>query len=587
LDNAIQTEDEDNIENPEDNEFRVLGLPEIDPQLNVLNVNGDDNNIGDNNIRLIKLPPLVSEETLSNIVGSLNLKQKTYLTHVMHNAKIKSVYHEFVGGGAGVGKSRLISAIFQSLSDMYNRKAGAVHGPNNDNDKYILLCAPTGKAAFGISGSTLHSMFSLPVNQSRSHLRPLSHDLVNTLHSNLIDLKLIIIDEISMVSSLMFSHLDSRLKQIFKNSAPFGNISVIVFGDLRQLRPVGGRWIFEPNTTDPYFAIFGSSLWDLFKYFELTEIMRQRDDQLFASALNNMASGLMTADDIQLIRSRICQPSDVPDDAIHLFTSNNEVDHFNTTKLNLIPTEQFYSTAEDFIKAVHLSAAQRNNILVGIRSFKTSETQGLCMSLLLKTTAKYMMTVNVDTGDGLVNGASGILMQIDFDTSNTPTILWIKFSEETVGEIARSKRAHRSEPLWTPIQKLVRSFHYKNNEQVTIDRRQFPVVPAEGITIHKSQGATYGKVVVHTSSRMERASIYVACSRATTASGLFIIGNFNPPKPPQENDKVKTQLENLRTAKLLRTHYDHLVSSSALDIFFHNTQSLKEHRAVYETPCHC
>jgi len=53
LDNAIQTEDEDNIENPEDNEFRVLGLPEIDPQLNVLNVNGDDNNIGDNNIRLI------------------------------------------------------------------------------------------------------------------------------------------------------------------------------------------------------------------------------------------------------------------------------------------------------------------------------------------------------------------------------------------------------------------------------------------------------------------------------------------------------------------------------------------------------
>jgi len=113
---------------------------------------------------------------------------------------------------------------------MYNRKAGAAHGPNNDNDKYILFCAPTGKAALGISGSTLHSMFSLPVNQFGSHLRPLSHDLVNTLHSNLIDLKLIIIDEILMVSLLMFSHLDSRLKQIFKLFD-----LIIVLGRLRRI----------------------------------------------------------------------------------------------------------------------------------------------------------------------------------------------------------------------------------------------------------------------------------------------------------------------------------------------------------------
>ncbi|KAM8701989.1 hypothetical protein ACLKA7_004883 [Drosophila subpalustris] len=87
--------------------------------------------------------------------------------------------------------------------------------------------------------------------------------------------------------------------------------------------------------------------------------MRQRDDQPFASALNNMASGCMTADDIQLIRSRMCQPSDVPDDAIHLFYSNKEVDDYNTTKLNLIPTEQFYSTAEDVITGALLSPAQK------------------------------------------------------------------------------------------------------------------------------------------------------------------------------------------------------------------------------------
>lgn len=134
----------------------------------------------------------------------------------------------------------------------------------------------------------------LSLYQSDSDLKALSNDLVNTLHSRLIDLKLII-DEISMVGSKMFSQFDSRLKQIFKNSSPFGGISVIVLGDLRQLSPVGS-------------TIYASWLWDLFKYFELTEIMRQREDQTFASALNNMASeNVTTPDDISLIRSRMMQ----------------------------------------------------------------------------------------------------------------------------------------------------------------------------------------------------------------------------------------------------------------------------------------
>jgi len=85
--------------------------------------------------------------------------------------------------------------------------------------------------------------------------------LLNTLRSRFIDLKVLIIDEISMVGATMSSHLDSRLKQIFSNvDAPSGGISVIVFGDLRQLRPVCDRLIFQPPSHDPYRAIFGSYL---------------------------------------------------------------------------------------------------------------------------------------------------------------------------------------------------------------------------------------------------------------------------------------------------------------------------------------
>jgi len=170
-------------------------------------------------------------------VRSLDLKQKTFLTHVFYNARRNTSFNEFVGGGAGVGKSRLISTLFQSLSKEYNGRAGC-----DPTSVKILLCAPTGKAAFGIGGSTLHSIFSLPVKPAGSAFRSFSPDLLNTLRSKFIDLKVLITDEISMVGATMFSHLDSRLKQIFFNvDAPFGCISVIVFGDLRQLRPVCDR----------------------------------------------------------------------------------------------------------------------------------------------------------------------------------------------------------------------------------------------------------------------------------------------------------------------------------------------------------
>lgn len=383
-----------------------------------------------------------------------------------------------------------------------------------------------------------------------------------------------------MVGAKMLSHLDARLKQIFNNrETPFGGISVIVFGDLRQLRPVGDRWIFQSTTSsfDPYSAIFGSSLWDSFRFFELIEIMRQRDDQAFALALNNMASGQMTEEDIGLLTSRVSVLDQIPNEAIHLFLRNEDTNTFNTAKLNSIPTDQFISTALDSVKAAHLNLEAKNRCLESVKDFKTSQAQGLCTTLILKTTAKYMMTVNIDTADGLVNGASGILMELGFNSDlNSPQVLWIKFLDESVGINARTKCTHRSEPSWTPVLKTVRSFQYHSNEQVTIDRKQFPVVPPEGITIHKSQGATYTNVVVHTSAGMQRKALYVACSRATSAAGLFIIGQFVPPRS-DPNSVVEKELQSLRTTKILNPNFSCLFDKSKVNALFHNTQSIHCH----------
>jgi len=188
----VEENNEENIneEGAVNEKFRALAFPEISSQINVLNLNNNVQEIDpDSNIRIIKLPPIIFAESLATLVRSLNLKQKTFLTHVLHNARINASFYEFVGGGAGVGKSRLISTLFQSLSKEDNGRAGC-----DPTSVKILLCAPTGKAAFGIGGSTLHSMFSLPVNQDGSAFRSLSPDLLNTLRSRFIDLKVLIID---------------------------------------------------------------------------------------------------------------------------------------------------------------------------------------------------------------------------------------------------------------------------------------------------------------------------------------------------------------------------------------------------------
>ncbi|XP_065370889.1 uncharacterized protein LOC135963037 [Calliphora vicina] len=462
LDEILQRiqEEADNIQEQEENiniddEFRALAIPVVDENINILNIadgNQDNDDENPDGIRIIRLPALISKDELITSVRMLNVKQREYLHHLLRNVLDDVKFHEFISGGAGVGKSRLIKSIYQSVTERFN----SVPGSNPDLVK-VLLCAPTGKAAFGIGGATLHAMFSLPINQFSGEIRPLSNNVVNSLIAKFMDLKIIIIDEISMVGAKMLGYLDARLKQIFKSTAAFGGISILVFGDLKQLPPVGDRWVFSTNPSNPYGVLAGEGLWNLFKFYELTEIMRQRDDLSFAQALNSMAVGEMDTTQIELIKSRVVEnTSIIPSEAIHLFWSNAEADQYNLLRLGQISTNEFTSKSFDVIKSDILATSNRNRILNMVLKMKTSETQGLPGQLKLKTTAKYMMTVNINTSDGLVNGAAGVLMDIELNSqTGNPTILWIMFSDENVGIEARRQKIHPHELSWTPVEKCI------------------------------------------------------------------------------------------------------------------------------------
>lgn len=170
----------------------------------------------------------------------LNNEQRTFFYHILHMVKIKSLpFYTFLSGGGGVGKSVVVRSIYQGLLKYFN------HCHSEDTIK-LLLCAPTGKAAYNIGGVTIHSAFSIPANQG-FHFKPLDMQQLNTMRARFQSLKVVIIDEISMVGRSMFNFINLRLQEIMACTKPFGNVSILAVGDLYQLKPVMDSWIFSQN----------------------------------------------------------------------------------------------------------------------------------------------------------------------------------------------------------------------------------------------------------------------------------------------------------------------------------------------------
>lgn len=505
----------------------------------------------------IALPPLLPEDEVLTLTRKLNSDQRDILFHVTD--KIFNSFcpiYLFVSGGAGVGKSVLIRALFQTLTLRFNREPGS-----NPDDLKILLTAFTGKAAFGIGGQTVHSALGLPISQAGSILPELSPSVANTLATKLSKLRLIIIDEISMLGSRTFHQINRRLQQIFHTQVLFAGISVIVVGDLRQLPPVGDNWVFQPNSRNPLAEISGTPLWDLFLFTELNQIMRQKDDVAFATALNNLASGTMTSDDIELFRSRCFSHSTLPDGArgaVNLYASNREVDDHNSRVLSTMESEGALSLAIDSVSG-EPNITMKEKALETVSRLSTQQTYGLPKSLILKVGAKYMLTINIDTADGLTNGSTGVLTAIDFAINKEtgekrPLRIWLNFDDAIIGKIKRNKAVsslsrykNRLNRKWTPLEPVTYTIKRYKSSHLQVRRSQYPLVPAEAITIHKSQGTTLERVVVHLKPTIPRCMLYVACSRATTAQGLFIVTeSFKAPRPPTNKDAIVKEMAKLR-----------------------------------------
>ena len=530
-------------------------------------------------------------ENYKKLILEMNEQQRRYLMNINYIFKTsKTPIFHVITGQAGVGKSRLINGIFQSLNKFFLKAF--------DSDKQevirIIMAAPTGIAAFNIEGQTCHGAFNLPFNLNKSNFQPLSMENLNTIRANLLYLKVIIIDEISMTSSDMFQCINLRLQQIFQNKLPFGGISVIVFGDFWQLPPVASSFCFK--VPKGYNELVGPLLWEQFKLFELTEIMRQKEDLKFAEALNALGSGSLTEEQTLMFKSR--ERITGTKGVINVFYTNQERILYNNLVIKENESELIVSEAIDKVYG-KLTTEEKNHFIETFKKLPEESTSHLLNELLLKIGIRYYIVINVDNKDGIVNGASGHLMHISQNSIKEPTILWIKFENERVGQNLKktiNSRIYQSEKIdsdlnWIPIKRLRLGFPNRSlKKDVIIYREQFPVDIGEGKTAHKVQGCTYKQIVVHASyitknsknnlinkKQMNRAALYVACSRATSLDGLQIIGQFVKPPDIKDDNIVKIEMERLRKycqLKLELQFVEDLKTPDDIQIVFHNIQSI-------------
>ena len=519
------------------------------------------------------------EKDYFKLLSRLNCKQRQIFTHIVHSltCKPQEQLRVFITGGAGVGKSVIIRTLYQALHRLLCSDSG-----QNPKDIRILLCAYTGLAAYNIQGSTLHSAFCIEPNKKLTY-KQLSDDKRNTLQTKYKKLAVLIVDEVSMVGNEMLIFLYQRLQEVKCNQEPFGGVHIILVGDLFQLRPVGDGWIFS-NVTSNY-ASLAPNLWQShFTMFELTEIMRQKDDSQFAELLNRIREGKHTSDDINLLQSRSIS-FDSPGyqqlkNELHLFPCNAEVDAHNRNVYNGMTSIKSEIKCADTVLGED-SLDVKNKIKNQLQGTKMSDTGNLCENLRVAVGLCYDTTYNISVSDGICNGTPCVLKKIHYMEQNQaiPSCLWVEFPDKSIGNQTRKDNSYyyyRYPEIpkdWTPIWAVQRTFMYRRKAVV---RKQFPLKASSGKTIHKAQGQTKSCVVVDMTLGSRPHQHYVAFSRVTSLRGLYLLNGLNG--QIKVDRSVIQEMERLRKEAHFKLSYKP-VDSYICDLVtvFQNAQSLHLH----------
>jgi hypothetical protein len=321
-----------------------------------------------------------------------------------------------------------------------------------------------------------------------------------------------------MVSNNLLASINLRLQEIKGNKKPFGGVHVLLVGDLFQLAPDkrDGGWVFQDLRG---ISRVGGNFWaEHIRMYELTEIMRQKDDLLFAQILNRFREGIILPADIATLQARTRKQREVPLDVIRLAQENAMCDQVNRQVFDTAIGDKNEITCIDQCQLPITTHVQSK-----IDKMLYTESGQLHQVLLFSEGSPADISTNIQRyqTDGLVNGSSGRFRKYSED------IIWWEPDDPSVG--TRYRRAKRDlyldEPKeWLPFPRVRRSFDIDKVRGISITRHQYPFAPSSAKTFHKAQGSSYDSVFVLFGGVQQAKPhyYYVAVSRVRSLSGLFV-----------------------------------------------------------------
>lgn len=389
----------------------------------------------------------------------------------------------FLTGKAGTGKTTFL----RTLSE--------------NQFKRTIVVAPTGVAAINAHGVTIHSFFQLPFgplvpgnNEEAFFRRKMRAQKINIIRS----IDLLIIDEISMVRADLLDAIDTVLRRYRDRSRPFGGAQVLMIGDIHQLAPVtkAEEWnLLAPHYETPYFFSSNSFLQADVIPIELRQIYRQ-DDEEFIGILEKVRNNKIDTYTLNELNKRYSPDtgSKPGEGYITLTTHNAKAESMNEYELGKLSsaTTRYKAKIEgDFPEY----------------AYPTLE------NLKFKIGAQVMFVKNDPSPEKLYyNGKIGKISALKKDSVTV---------ECDGDEIEVTK------VLWENVKYSLNRDNQKIEEEVIGSFEQIPLKLAWAITIHKSQGLTFDKVIIDAQASFAHGQTYVALSRCRTLEGIILKSKIN------------------------------------------------------------
>jgi ATP-dependent exoDNAse (exonuclease V) alpha subunit len=344
------------------------------------------------------------------------------------------------------------------------------------------------------------------------------------------EVRMLIIDEISMVRADLFEMMNQICQKALNNSNPFGGIPIVLVGDMFQLPPIvsedavmeylqheyGGIYFFNSHIVQKEIANI--------RLFELTKSYRQANDPDFVKMLDAFRRPLSPEEKVRIIDEINSRVTDnLPNDAVYVASSNEEVRQVNTKKLSELPGTITTVEAEYTIKKKdgtghvtlkHSQLPSNEDIYEIIvpsaydsqLRFKRGARVTLCKS------SKYWGYINGDFGT--IEDFNGDYFTIRLDRGNSI----VKCPNPNDRFKSSQMNEYRYEMEYNQTKhRLVRKSPFIQKT------KQFPLKLAYAFTIHKAQGQTYDKVILDLNSHIfAPGQLYVALSRARSLQGLYL-----------------------------------------------------------------